>query len=194
MQPANALTNLQRSDLYYDGLEQRLGFSVRDGRAFLVHCAGVSFEGRQDLLGQAKTLCSYEYTPPVKLVPEPTNQYDPNAVQVWIGVAQDNLTGEAKMHQVGYLPKKRCPACAESLSGKRAASQLCPKCDAEIGLGSEWEVFAEINKFVKDYLDAGITLPVGLDNVTESQSGQGNLGCDIWIRIPEPTNSEPTES
>jgi hypothetical protein len=189
MQPENAIDKLGRTEAYFEGLEQRLGFSVRDGRAFLVHCAGVSFEGRQELLQTAKSLCSFEHTPPVTLVPEPDNQWDANAVGVWIGVTQNSLTGDTEMKQIGFLPKKRCPNCAISLSGKRAASQLCPDCDTEIGVGAEWEAFAEVNKFVKDYLDAGIVLPVGLDNVTESQSGKGNLGCDIWIRIPDSADS-----
>lgn len=178
------VSRLERSPEYYDGLQKRLGWDVRDGRSMLIHLAGVSFEGRQELLEQVRQLCSFEFTPPVRLQPEPTNQYDANAVQVLVGVSLDDLTGEATFKQVGYLPKKRCPVCARSLSGKMASSQLCPDCDTEIGLGSEWEEVAEVNRFLKELLEAGAALQVGLDNVTTPQSGTGNMGCDIWVRIP----------
>lgn len=179
-----ALERLDRDPAYFDGLEARLGFPVRDGRAFLVHAAGVSF--RKDTLAAAKPHCSFEHSPPAQLEPEPTNEYDPNAVKINIGVQADEITGEWKLAHAGYLPKKRCPACCRSLSGKMAESQICPDCETDIGLGSDLEDFAAVNAWVTQALEQGMDVKIGIDNITEPQHTRGNQGLDVWVRIDEP--------
>jgi hypothetical protein len=180
-----ALARLGRVPAYYDGLDKRLGFETRDGRAFLVHVSGVSF--RQDSLKKAQRFCSFDRSPPVKLVPEPTNPYDANAIQVLIGVAVDDLTGQWTFEQAGFLPKKRCPTCTASLPGKMATSQVCPECEAEIGVGSDLESFSVINAWVVQAMEQGMIVSAGVDNVTTPQTEKGNCGLDVWLRIDEPT-------
>lgn len=181
-----AIARLDRQPEYYDGLEKRMGFEVRDGRAFLVHCAGVSF--RQEVLQKAKGFCTYEATPPVRLKPDPQNDYDPNAVEVHIGTAVDELTGEWSYEMAGFLPKKRCPVCMRSLSGKMASKEVCPDCDAEIGMGSDLEDLSTVNAWVVNALEQGMTVVVGVDNITVPQHTTGNMGLDVWIRIDEPAD------
>jgi hypothetical protein len=188
------ITRLQRSPEYWEALERRLGFAVtrvyeglRVGlpNAYLVHAAGVSFEGRQELLESARAFCGFDSVPPAELRPDPNNAYDKEAVIVSVGVHLDDMTGEFQMAQVGFLPKGRCPNCATSLSGKRADMQICPECDLNIGLSSTPEVQAlsKFNKYVGDAIRAGKTVRVGVDNVTEPQTTKGNRGLDLWIRI-----------
>lgn len=177
--------NLDRSDEYFEGLVQRLGWDVRDGKSMLVHCAGVSF--RQEALEKTRPLCRFDWTPKVELRPETPDQQvgyeDANAVRVYVGTSSHELTGEQVMEHVGYIPKKRCPNCAKSFSGKAASKQVCNGCDAEIGIGSEWEEIADSAKYIRYLLELGTALPCGLDNVTSSSAGN-TLGCDIWIQLP----------
>ena len=180
------IDRLDRSVEYFDGLQKRLGWDVRDGKSMLVHLAGVSF--RQEALAKAQQLCTFEWTPSVRLEPEKAEDQkgytDADAVRVYIGTEVNDLTGEATEEHIGYLPKKRCPVCAKTYSGKRATDTFaCKECDTELEEG-EWAELALINGFVRRLLEAGTELQVGLDNVTSSQTSAGNLGCDIWVRLP----------
>ena len=180
------IDRLDRSVEYFDGLQKRLGWDVRDGKSLLVHLAGVSF--RQEGLLKAQKLCTFDWTPPVRLEPEKTEDQkgytDNDAVRVYIGTEVSDLTDETTEEHIGYLPKKRCPVCSKTYSGKRATDTFaCKECDTELEEG-EWAELALINKYVRQLLEAGTTLQVGLDNVTAPQSGTGNLGCDIWIQLP----------
>lgn len=68
--------------------------------------AGVTFEGRQVYL---KKLYESKAKPDVRLIMEPTNPYDPNAVRVEFKVE------EAWQH-VGYVPKAASEEVTKSLS------------------------------------------------------------------------------
>jgi hypothetical protein len=169
------ISRLNRSAEYWEALEKRLGFTVTDGKAVLVHCAGVSFENRQELLQKVRSLCNFEFSPPLQLVPEPGNPYDVHAVQVLVGISRDELTGDYTYAQVGFLPKKHCPGCSKSLSGKQSKAMICPDCETPVGI-------APFNKKVADLLNNSSNLEAGIDNVTVPQHVQGNMGLDIWIR------------
>jgi single-stranded-DNA-specific exonuclease len=80
---------------------------IADAESFHTKLAGVTFEGRQDVVARLQP------GSPVRLVRQPDNEFDPNAVAVF---APD---GE----QVGYL-------------NRRLASVLAPALDA----GAEWDV------------------------------------------------------
>ena len=71
----------------------------------MVKVAGVTFEGRQGIISM---LTGKE---PVKIVPEPDNQYDPNALAVWV-----NRGGE--LARVGYVPRDLAATFAPLLEGE----------------------------------------------------------------------------
>jgi len=183
--PNNPLIgNLKRTVVYWNALAKRLGFDPREGLAYLVHCAGVSF--RQDLLTEAKKHCTFDQSPPIKLEPEIDNPYDRRinrddgtqiggAVKVLLGIERDVLTSEyTSIQHVGFLPKMYCPNCACSLSGKQAIRLMCPKCDEEN--------LMDIKEAVITRLLREESVSCGVDTITESESGN-NRGLDIWVRL-----------
>jgi single-stranded-DNA-specific exonuclease len=80
---------------------------IADAESFHTKLAGVSFEGRQEVVARLQPGA------PVRLVRQPDNEFDPNAIAVFAP------TGE----QIGYL-------------NRRLASVLAPALDA----GAEWDV------------------------------------------------------
>lgn len=74
-------------------------------RVLHVKVAGVSYEGRQAHLAR---LTGKE---PVRLVPEPTNAYDPNAIAVMIAV-------DGKVLHCGYIPREIAATVAPSMEGE----------------------------------------------------------------------------
>lgn len=188
---------IDRTPEYWEALQKRLGFDVlvepAPGQAkvippnvFLVHCSGVSF--RREVLEKAKLLCSYEHTPAVSIrreKPEEQVGYDdPDAIRVDIGTSRDDVTGDWNLEHAGYLPKRRCPACATSMPGKRAEKLMCINDDCELDFEGLTEQISRINTWVGAAIDRGDSVLVGLDNVTENQTKRGtNLGLDIWVRV-----------
>src|SRR3990167_631679 len=79
---------------------ERIGFNPE----ILVNAVGVSFEGRQALLAKAYRFCGPDASPPCYLERQPDNEYDPNAVAVYLGVDYSKVTGWDFKH-VGFLPK-----------------------------------------------------------------------------------------
>ncbi|HEY5901539.1 MAG TPA: HIRAN domain-containing protein, partial [Anaerolineales bacterium] len=71
----------------------------------IVKVAGVTFEGRQEHL---RRLRGHE---PVRIVPEPENSYDPNALAVHIA-----LDDQTVVH-VGYVPRELAAEIAPLLDG-----------------------------------------------------------------------------
>ncbi len=181
------ITRLNRSDEYWKGLDARLGFKASDGKAYLTHVAGVSFENRQEILKRLRDFCSFEHCPPVRLQPEPDNKYDQWAVKVIskFGV-RDELTGDYPLEvHIGYLPKRRCPVCARSITGRKATDNVCPDCKTNIALGTPYAAISYFNKYVSTALTSGKVVHCALDNVTEPQHTYGNFGADLWIRIED---------
>lgn len=74
-------------------------------RTYDVRVAGVTFEGRQDIL---RELTGNE---PVGLQPEPENQYDPDAVAVYV-------TFKGEVLKIGYVPKQIAKIIAPLLEGE----------------------------------------------------------------------------
>lgn len=70
-----------------------------------VKVSGVTYEGRQEHLAKL------EGNEPVRLVPEPTNAYDPNAIAVMIAVKGDVL-------HCGYIPKELAAQIAPVMEGE----------------------------------------------------------------------------
>lgn len=169
--------------MYWALLEKRLGFPANTTDACRVATAGVSFEGRQALLAKLRQHCTAEKTPKVELRPDPSNLYDKDAVGVWVYTDTDNLTKEeTHPQQVGFLPKRWCPCCMTSLSGKKADVEICPACSEAIGIGSRQHAQSYLAKWVGQLIKDGKTIQVGIDNVTEAQHTKGNLGLLIWLR------------
>lgn len=70
-----------------------------------IRVAGVTYDGRQEHLAKL------EGNEPVRLVPEPTNAYDPNAIAVMIAVKGEVL-------HCGYIPKELAKDIAKFLDGE----------------------------------------------------------------------------
>lgn len=68
--------------------------------------AGVTFENRQALIAQ---LTGRE---PCRLVPEPTNPYDENAIAVMVAIAMGSVW------HIGYIPKELAAQVAPFLDGE----------------------------------------------------------------------------
>ena len=183
------IANLNRSPEYWEGLDSRLGFKASDGKALLVHVAGVTMTPeRKEIISRLRDFCSFTHTPPVELRPDPNNQYDENAVEVWVGFGiRDDLTGEYPTKMcIGFLPKRRCPDCARNLTGRKSDDNICPDCQANFALGLPNARLSYFNKYYNKALSDGKKVEVGLDTVTESQSARSSsLGVDLWIRIED---------
>lgn len=180
------MKNQNRSEEYWDGLEKRVGFAVRDGQADLVNVVGVTFEGRQATLAKVKDYCRFDSSPPVQLIPDPENPHDRNAVRVLVGYRADELTGDFEFKDVGYLPIRRCPNCASSFGKKDAETQICGHCDTRIGLGSQYANKSYYNRWITSYLTGNYVVKVGLDNITQAQIVDSpTMGCALWITIEE---------
>jgi hypothetical protein len=83
-------------------------------RSVVFTVRGVTFEGRQEVLAR---MLGNE---PIKIVPEPENQYDPNALAVYVA-----LSGEVL--QVGYVPKERAAEIALLLDGESVVGEVNQK-------------------------------------------------------------------
>jgi len=158
-----------------EGLEQRLGFHPNEGVMF--HIAGVTFEGRQDLLRQIQHHCTYSYSPPVELraASEGDREQfnDPNAVEVWAGVEQDEVSGEWEMSHIGYVPRRGCGNCGTNYGGKWLDLRSCPKCGSEHIL--------EPNVLINQMMQQG-TVVVAMGDVNEQQGRRTNLGCVVYVK------------
>ena len=67
--------------------------------------AGVTFEGRQALIEQIRT------SDPCRLVPEPTNPYDKNAIAV-------HVAHDGNVWHIGFVPKEIAAEIAPYLEGE----------------------------------------------------------------------------
>lgn len=75
-------------------------------KVFTTKVAGVTFEGRQDIIAKLSG------TEPCRIVPEPENAYDPNALAVQVAI----LPGE--IQHVGYIPRDLASQIAPHLEGE----------------------------------------------------------------------------
>jgi single-stranded-DNA-specific exonuclease len=90
-------------------------------RTLVSKVAGVSFEGRQEVIARMRG------SEPCRIVPEPTNPYDSNALAVWVALE----TGERA--QVGYVPRDLAELVAPHLDGEQIMVKLL-----EITGGTDW--------------------------------------------------------
>lgn len=79
---------------------------MTNNRVLNTKVAGVTYEGRQDIIAALKG------NEPCRIVPEPTNPYDPNALAVHVAVEQ----GVVK--HVGYIPREMAAQIAPYLEGE----------------------------------------------------------------------------
>lgn len=71
-----------------------------------VKVSGVTYEGRQDILKQLRG------DEPARIVPEPTNPYDPNALAVHIAMHDGTIA------HAGYVPRELASEVAPLLDGE----------------------------------------------------------------------------
>jgi len=81
-------------------------------RTIITKVAGVTYEGRQDVIARLKG------NEPARIVPEPTNKFDPNALAVHVAVAP----GEIK--HVGFVPRDLAAQIAPFLEGEAVMVKL----------------------------------------------------------------------
>jgi len=77
--------------------------------------AGVTFEGRQEILEMMHG------TEVVQLRPEPENQYDGNAIAVWVAFPPESQMQPA---QIGYLPRDIAAQVAPHMDGEYFIGQI----------------------------------------------------------------------
>lgn len=77
---------------------------MSNNKTLIVKVAGVTYDGRQHIIAD---LSGDE---PCRLIAEPDNKYDPNAIGVWVA------TSEGKAH-IGYVPRELAAQIAPHLDG-----------------------------------------------------------------------------
>ena len=80
-------------------------------RVLNTRVAGVTYEGRQDYLAQLSV------NDACRLEPEPTNQYDPNAIAV-------KVSHNSEIWHVGYIPKEVAEQIAPHLDGENLMCRI----------------------------------------------------------------------
>lgn len=80
-------------------------------RTLNIRVAGVMYEGRQRIIAGLIT------TDQARIVPEPENQYDPNALAV-------HVVHEGKVSHVGYIPRDMAAQVAPLLDGESLDCQI----------------------------------------------------------------------
>ena len=73
--------------------------------------AGVSYEGRQNIIAALRG------NEPCRIVPEPTNPYDPNALAVHIAVS-------GRVLHAGFVPKWLAAEIAPHLEGETVMAEI----------------------------------------------------------------------
>lgn len=76
-----------------------------ENRILNIRVAGVTYEGRQEKIARLR------YDDPVRIVPEPDNPYDKNALAVYVGHA-------GKVLHVGYIPRDMAAQIAPLIDGE----------------------------------------------------------------------------
>lgn len=77
--------------------------------------AGVTFEGRQSII---EKMVGNEV---VQLRPEPLNQYDQNAIAVWVAFPPES---GLKVEHIGYLPREIAAEVSPALEGENLICQV----------------------------------------------------------------------
>jgi single-stranded-DNA-specific exonuclease len=82
------------------------------GKLLITKVAGVSFEGRQAIIDK---MTGRE---PIRLIPEPTNQFDKNAIGVWTVLADGTKA------QIGFVPRDLAAKIAPLIDGEQVMARL----------------------------------------------------------------------
>lgn len=112
-------------------------------QTLLSKVVGVTFEGRQEII----ELMSI--TDLIQLRPEPQNQYDENAIAVWVAFPPESGMENA---QIGYLPKE-------------IAAQVAPHMDGEYFIGTVDEINGGFLKWDGSNASYGVIVRVELPHV-----------------------------
>jgi len=81
-------------------------------RTIVCRVAGVTFDGRQEIISQLKG------NEPCRISPEPSNKFDPNALAVHVAMA------DGKVEHVGFVPRDLAAQIAPFLEGEAVMCKL----------------------------------------------------------------------
>lgn len=84
---------------------------MTDIKVLFCKVAGVTFEGRQAYIAKLRS------NDPVRIIPEPENPYDPNALAVY--VAHDGA-----IYHVGFIPRDLAAQIAPHLEGEAVMATI----------------------------------------------------------------------
>lgn len=158
--------------------EKRLGFTPD----VLVRVVGVTMgdyaRHRQRALEKAKAYQGPDTAPPVKLVREPDNKFDPGAIKVYLGIDVNLLGNERKWTyaHVGYVPRDF------RIRVRDRSGAFRPNPDGQEGF-LLWKVLDEVEK---GRLPGRVL--VGVDFVTKAP-GTDSWGVQIGLRHDLPSEN-----
>ncbi len=142
----------------------------------LIKVAGVTFEGRQELLKEIYAvylrLTTHDPQLSAKLQPEPANKYDPNAIKVLV-----KYRG-AFVH-VGYVPKEMAAILKDNLKGTWAKVDFMGTEPSKGMIGLRIKVwFSEPNlQMEKEHVDSSL--------ISEKEIAVAGISGDVGRRMLE---------
>lgn len=150
--------------------------------------AGVVAGGqdRQDILRRASVFVSKVHTltywnSGLYLEPEPTNQYDENAIKVWVATALRQNEFTEPLH-VGYIPKRVCTKCFHSWGGKKADRPACPECDESMNHTQ----LTFLNWYINTHFyKRGVGIYVAVDWIAQGKQPGSSWGCRLALAFPD---------
>ena len=140
---------------------------------------GATFEGRQKWL----YLCKVQGVREVKLIAEPDNPYDSNAIAV---TANLNIGGVFHEGKLGYISnsERACLNCGNVLGNKYFSDDetpACPNCNsnefARAGLATE------VTRAINAGAEYGCLIASFTGGDMDNYGSMRNLGCNIQLKL-----------
>jgi hypothetical protein len=168
-----------------DLMRKKLGF-VPD---LMANVTGVTMgdDDRQGVLRAASVFVGANtsltcFNQGVQLRADFDNQYDSNAIQVWLATerVQDGTFGGHRM--AGFIPRRVClnPECYKGFGGKNAEAMKCPFCSYDLhGDERTWLNAYIANHYFK--MNRGIWYAVWWINQASHES---SFGCKMALGFP----------
>lgn len=155
-----------------------------------IYCnvAGVVAGGqdRQNILRLASVFVTEKTTLTIdngglQLYPDPQNQYDPHAIQVWLAITlRDGKF--TNLRCAGFIPRRICTNCKKSFGGKHAEALQCPYCHGPLNM----QPISWLNKhMVEGYFSRQIGVWCAVWWINRNPQVKGSTwGCQLAIKFP----------